>query len=113
MLLKRAVSESRKDPRYFFRCPAQVNEVNEVTVDNECVLRNLSLRGCYIETPHAHPIGSSIDLTICVGEDKVRAGAKVRFADIGTGMGVEFTHLGPAALFILKKLLSDSFKGLR
>jgi hypothetical protein len=110
MRLKRAVSESRKDPRYFFRCLAHVNEV---TGDNKCVLRNLSLRGCYIETPHAHPIGSSIDLTICVGEDKVRAGAKVRFADIGTGIGVEFTHLGPAALFILKTLLSDSFKGLR
>jgi hypothetical protein len=107
---KGAVGDLRKAPRYTFRCPAQVNEV---TVENECVLRNLSLRGCYIETPDPRPIGSTIHLTICLGEDKVRAGAKVRFADIGTGMGVEFTHVSPAALFILKRLISDSFKGVR
>ena len=104
-MLQRTVTESRKSPRYSFRCPAQMKEP---AGENECVLRNLSLLGCYVETHDPRPIGSTIDLIIWIGEGKIRVGGKVRFADLGSGMGVEFTHLGPAALFCLKTLIHES-----
>jgi len=96
--------ESRKAPRYAFRCRAQVN--NRAAV-GDCIVRNVSLRGCYLETAHPLPIGSEIDLLIFIGDRIVRAGAKVRFLHAGCGMGVEFTHLRPRALSILQKLIRE------
>jgi len=40
---------------------------------------------------------------------KIRVRGKVRFADLASGMGVEFTHLNPAALFVLKTLIHEAF----
>ena len=82
-------------------------------MDRECALRNLSLLGCYVETQHALKIGSTIDVLICVGEVKIRVRGKVRFAELGSGMGVEFTHLNPAALFVLKTLIHEAFRDQR
>jgi hypothetical protein len=41
------VADSRKAPRYALRCRAEINEWAAV---DDCVLRNVSLRGCYVET---------------------------------------------------------------
>lgn len=77
----------------------------------DCLLRNVSLRGCYVETTHPLSIGSEIDVLAFMGDRTVTAGAKVRFVHRSVGMGVEFTHLGPEALLILQKLISDFESG--
>jgi hypothetical protein len=102
------MTESRKAPRYALRCRAEINDWAAV---DDCVLRNVSLRGCYVETARPLPVGSEIDLLIFLGDRSVRAGAKVRFLRLGAGMGVEFTHLGPEALFILQRLIRDIESG--
>jgi hypothetical protein len=71
----------------------------------------VSVRGCYVETTRPLPVGSEIDLLLFVGDRTVRAGAKVRFVHRTVGMGVEFTHLGPEALFILQRLIRDIESG--
>jgi hypothetical protein len=102
------MAESRKAPRYALRCRAEINDW--VAID-DCVLRDVSLRGCYVETSRPLPVGSEIDLLIFIGDRSVRAGAKVRFLRLGAGMGVEFTHLGPEALLILQRLIRDIESG--
>jgi hypothetical protein len=102
------MSESRKAQRYALRCRAEINDWAAV---DDCVLRNVSLRGCYVETARPLPVGSEIDLLIFIGDRSVRAGAKVRFLRLGAGMGVEFTHLGPEALLILQRLIRDVESG--
>jgi hypothetical protein len=98
------MSEFRKAPRYALRCRAEINDFAAV---DDCVLRNVSLRGCYVETVCPLPVGSEIDLLIFIGDRSVRAGAKVRYLRRGAGMGVEFTHLGPEALLHLQRLIRD------
>jgi PilZ domain len=90
------------------RCRAEINDWAAV---DDCLLRNVSLRGCYVETARPLPAGSEIDLLLFMGDRTVRAGAKVRFVHRSAGMGVEFTHLGPEALFIFQKLMSDIESG--
>src|SRR2546430_6893292 len=102
------MGDSRKAPRYVLRCRAEINDWAAV---DDCVLRNVSLRGCFVETARPLPVGSEIDLLIFLGDRSVRAGAKVRFLHLGAGMGVEFTHLGPEALLILQRLIRDIESG--
>jgi hypothetical protein len=98
------MTDSRKAPRYALRCRAEINAWAAV---DDCLLRNVSLRGCYVETTRPLPVGSEIDLLLFVGDRTVRAGAKVRFVRQTSGMGVEFTHLAPEALFILQRMMRD------
>ena len=98
------MTDSRKAPRYALRCRAEIDDWAAV---DDCVLRNVSLRGCYVETTRPLPVGSEIDLLLFVGDRTVRAGVKVRFVHRTIGMGVEFTHLGPEALLILRRLIID------
>ena len=102
------MADSRKAPRYALRCRAEINDWAAV---NDCVLRNVSLRGCFVETSRPLLVGSEIDLLLFIGDRSVRAGAKVRFVHRTIGMGVEFTHLGPEALFILQKLIREIESG--
>jgi hypothetical protein len=61
----------------------------------------------YVETTRPLPVGSEIDVLLFLGDRTVRAGAKVRFVRRDAGMGVEFTHPGPEALFILQRLIRE------
>jgi len=98
------MGDSRKAPRYVLRCRAEINDWAAV---DDCVLRNVSLHGCYVETTRPLAVGSEIELLLFLGDRTVRAGAKVRYVHRSIGMGVEFTHLGPEALFILQRLIRD------
>jgi len=98
------MADLRKAPRYALRCRAEINDWAAV---DDCILRNVSLRGCYVETARPLPVGSEIDLLLFMGDRTIRAGAKVRFVRRAAGMGVEFTHLGPEALFVLQRLIQE------
>ena len=102
------MAESRKAPRYALRCRAEINDWAAV---DDCLLRNVSLRGCYVQTSRPLPVGSEIDLLLFIGDRTVRARAKVRYTRRDAGMGVEFTHLGPEALFILQRLIREMERG--
>jgi len=90
-------TDSRKAPRYALRCRA---EINDWTAVDDCLLRNVSLRGCYVETL---PVGSEVDILIFVGDRTVRAGAKVRF--------VRRARIGKEVLVRLDLLLAELVRG--
>ena len=95
--MHRMTTDSRKAPRYALRCRA---EINDWTAVDDCLLRNVSLRGCYVETL---PVGSEVDILIFVGDRTVRAGAKVRF--------VRRARIGKEVLVRLDLLLAELVRG--
>ena len=56
-----------------------------------CRLTDLSLGGCYLQTPTPFPAATRVALRRHVGELQLRAGGKVRVSHPEHGMGIEFT----------------------
>ena len=61
--------------------------------DDVSQVRNMSMGGLFIETPHARPSGTVTRLDFLVAEGQIRADAVVRHARAGTGLGLKFTAL--------------------
>src|SRR5947209_7211869 len=57
-----------------------------------CKLTDLSLGGCYLETPSPFPVRARVDLSMRVGELEVQASGLVRVMHPDVGMGVIFIH---------------------
>jgi CheY-like chemotaxis protein len=56
----------------------------------DCKLTDLSLGGCYMETPSPFPEGTCLLLKICVGKTQLQASGVVRVMHPSHGMGIEF-----------------------
>jgi hypothetical protein len=95
--------ELRKAPQYVLRCRAEINDWAAV---NDCLLRDVSLRGCYVETTRPLSVGSEIEIfcsfleiarselvpssgsctEVLVWESSLLiSGQKLRFAEADTG----------------------------
>ena len=61
--------------------------------DDVSQVRNMSMGGLFIETPHDRPSGSVTRLDFLVAEGQIRADAVVRHAQTGAGLGLKFTAL--------------------
>jgi CheY-like chemotaxis protein len=57
-----------------------------------CRLTDLSLGGCYLETPSPFPVRTGIALSMRVGDLECRAQGLIRVMHPENGMGVEFTQ---------------------
>lgn len=58
----------------------------------KCKLTDLSLGGCYLETPSPFPVRARVELNMRVGELEVHATGVVRVMHPDLGMGVVFTQ---------------------
>ncbi|HYL83448.1 MAG TPA: PilZ domain-containing protein [Candidatus Angelobacter sp.] len=71
-------------------------------------VRNLSLGGLFVETPHPRTVGALTRLHFLVGEGEIRADAVVRHARLGAGLGLKFMALhekdGPNLAALLTRL---------
>lgn len=54
---------------------------------------DISGRGCYVETMLPMPVGTQLQITLRLGEERVTIPAVIRTCDGGVGMGIEFTGL--------------------
>jgi hypothetical protein len=54
---------------------------------------DVSGNGCYIESILPLPIGTNLNASIWMGEEKLTSTAVVRTCDPGVGMGIEFLTL--------------------
>jgi len=50
-------------------------------------------RGCYVETMMPLPLGTKVNLTFWLDDEKIMTEGMVRASDGGVGMGIEFTSL--------------------
>lgn len=86
--------ERRKFARHTCRIETQVvTEDGSIGVPG--TITDVSLGGCYVEMLSPLPVDSSIHLSLNPGSSTLHMSGKVRSSQMGLGMGVSFTGMGP------------------
>jgi hypothetical protein len=89
-----AGDERRKFARHACRIETQVvTEDGSVGVPG--TITDVSLGGCYVEMLSPLPVDSTIHLSLNPGTTTLHMSGKVRSSQMGLGMGVSFTGMGP------------------
>src|SRR2546423_307265 len=94
-------------PRYEFIAAVEVLAV-ESGSRMETRVRDLSQRGCYVDTSNALPLGTVTDVRITKGGQLFEARARVVYSRAGQGMGLMFTGIEPEQLWTLETWLAES-----
>ncbi len=77
------------------------------TVSSWATLADISVHGCYIETPAPYSIGAYIGLKLEVNGFRVEATGEVRVAYPGVGMGILFIRMSEADRGQLRELVKS------
>lgn len=103
------LASARRDRRQYprFRCSGNVQLARAESAQQQvwAKLGDLSLGGCYVNTPVPQPVGTKLRLILHVQENKIFAAAEVRTCVPALGMGVEFTSFESGSRELLKQVL--------
>ena len=96
-----------KERRQFARHPCRIEAI--ITLDRDSVemagkITDISLGGCYVEMLAPLPDGTSIKITLSPREGMLKLSGRVCSSQMGFGMGVAFTGMGPQDFEKLRKL---------
>lgn len=80
--------DGRQFSRYRCTTQAQFRTPGGPILSGE--VANLSLGGCYVQTPEPYPVGASLELVMQVGRNRIYSQGRVTVVDEKQGMGVEF-----------------------
>jgi hypothetical protein len=81
--------ERRQQPRHQCSFGAEVSRAG-TTIQQRCVVSDLSMGGCYVQTSEPLPAGTSIEIALRTPELKLKLRGKVQSVHRGLGMGVHF-----------------------
>jgi hypothetical protein len=87
--VSRSGMERRAKPRYTFLALVELTETAGVM----CIqgrLRDVSTKGCYVNTPSTFPASTALSVVIARGEETFRSNSKVVYVHDGIGMGLAF-----------------------
>jgi len=98
-----AVSEQRQFPRQSCRIESLV-ALEGTSMNVPAKVTDISFSGCYLEMLSPLPVDSLIELTLNPGDTTLHAHGKVRYSQMGMGMGVAFTGVAPEDFEKLLKL---------
>ena len=84
--------DQRRTPRYKCKGSARIHE-SDKEVSTWATFTDISLHGCYIETPAPFAVGTYISLKLEVDGLRVEAAGEVRTSFPGVGMGIFFTRM--------------------
>ena len=102
-----AGADRRTHPRYAFTASVEVI-ADEPGARLKTRVRDLSQRGCNVDTDSPFPLGTSTDVRITKGAESFEARARVVYNQPGKGMGLMFTAVGPDQLGTLNKWIAES-----
>jgi|SRR5262249_21765605 len=92
-------SSSDKNKRRFERhrvpYPLEIHTDRGAGINMRTQATDMSGRGCYVETMLPMPVGTQLQITLRLGDERVTVPAVIRTCDGGVGMGIEFTGLTP------------------
>lgn len=94
----------RHSPRYACDRGVQVWRQGEI-VAMYGKLQNLSMTGCYIESPQPFAVGTAVRIAMSLFGMQVRAQGMVRSSFPENGMGVQFTSVRPEDITLLNSVL--------
>jgi hypothetical protein len=89
-----AGQERRKFARHACRIQTQVIP-DDTSIGLPGTITDVSLGGCYVEMLSPLPVDSVIHLSLNPGNTTLHMSGKVRSSQMGLGMGVAFTGMGP------------------
>ncbi|HEX6905348.1 MAG TPA: PilZ domain-containing protein [Terriglobales bacterium] len=102
------LAAARRDRRQYprFRCPGNVQVSRAESAQHVWAkLGDLSLGGCYIDTPVPEAVGSKLRLVVHIQENKISATGEVRTCVPALGMGVQFTSFESGSRELLKQVI--------
>ena len=102
--------DRRRSPRYPF---VGSIEMREGTSEDKRTARvkELSLNGCYVDTEHAYPMGTSLAIKLFTETEFFEAQASVIYCQPELGMGLMFRETKPYYLMVLRKWLLAAMMG--
>ena len=104
-------SSSDKNKRKFERhrvpYPLEIHTDRGAGTNMRTQATDMSGRGCYVETMLPMPVGTQLQITLRLGEERVTVPAVIRTCDGGVGMGIEFTGLNPEFQDRLQKYVEE------
>ncbi|MBS1853508.1 MAG: PilZ domain-containing protein [Acidobacteria bacterium] len=89
-LLTVSASDRRIKSRRACHLGAEVYAVGS-SVPYRCNLSDISIGGCYVESPQPFPVGTMVDIKVRTEAFRVEVRGSVQSSHPGFGMGVEFT----------------------
>jgi len=96
--------DRRRTPRYPFVASAEVVEAGSGT-KTTLKVSELSLNGCYVETPNPMEIGTALVIKIFKEPHFFEATARVAYSQANLGMGLTFLDTKPFFIQVLQKWL--------
>lgn len=99
--------ERRRTPRYPFSAAAEIFDEREDSRTTSQV-RDLSVGGCYVETPDPLPPGRDVLIEIYTDAEFVETHATVAFLEPSHGMGLTFSVMQPYFTSVLAKWLAHA-----
>lgn len=102
------LAAARRDRRQYprFRCAGNVQVSRGESPQHVWAkLADLSLGGCYIDTPVPEPVGTKLRLVLQLQDNKIATTGEVRSCVPALGMGVQFTSFEGGSRELLKQLV--------
>ncbi len=81
--------ERRQQPRHECSLGAEVARAG-TTIQQRCLVSDLSMGGCYVQTSEPLPVGTAIEVVMRTQELKLKITGKVQSVHRGLGMGIHF-----------------------
>ncbi len=106
-LIPASAGDRRRGPRHACSLGAEVSRAGS-TVQQRCMVSDVSIGGCYVQTSEPLPVGTSIEIVLRTQEIKVRVFGKVQSVHRGLGMGVHF--ISEKVPPLLKQLIEEAQK---
>jgi hypothetical protein len=100
-------ADRRTHPRYAFTAVVEVVAA-ESGARIKTWVRDLSQRGCYVDTEKPLALGTSTDISITKGAKSLEAQARVVYNQPGKGMGLMFTSVHAEQLGTLNAWIAES-----
>lgn len=100
-------ADRRTYPRYEFTAAVEIVAAGAGT-RIQTRLRDLSQKGCYVDTDSPLPLETAAEVRIRKGEQSFEARARVVYSEVSKGMGLVFTSVEPEQLGTLETWLGES-----
>ena len=102
-----ADDDRRRSPRFSCGGHAEINCLPSTGIILPGTIRDLSLHGCWVETPLPIDRGARAEIVVRVNSASFRAVGEVRAIRGRSGAGVEFVYLSSGGKDLLAGLVTD------
>jgi hypothetical protein len=104
------VENTRRALRFPFLATAEIAPENMPSATISATVKELSLHGCYLESPSPFGAHTKVLVKIFVESEYFEARATVLYVSPTLGMGLAFRHVNPAFAVVLQKWLLSAMQ---